>query len=72
MNKQKLKQAENDFKLMIKNSTEKEIEEVKNGNYGMTAFKWANRYANPLEENETYKKIYNIFYNYFEKLNDKK
>ena len=60
-------EAKKDFEEMIKNSTDKEIKEAVSC-CGIAAAKFANYYVEANKDNETYKKIYSIYYNYFLKI----
>lgn len=67
-------QAQKDFDDMIKNSSKEEIEKARSSCYGIAACKFAlqyvprKKYIEPklTEEHKIYKKIYNIYFNYFE------
>jgi hypothetical protein len=59
------RKADYNFTIMIENSTLRELREAKVG-MGLSAAKWANRYATP--GTDIYDAIYNIYYDYFEKL----
>lgn len=59
--------AKKDFEAAIHNSSKKEIEDAIPG-YGLSASRFAMKYVNPVKNPILYKKIYNIYYNYFSKL----
>jgi len=60
-------EAKKDFEMLIKNSTKEDIEKAKPA-FGISAAKFAMRYANPEEDKELYYKIYNIYFDYFNNL----
>jgi hypothetical protein len=60
-------EAKKDFETIIKNSTKEDIEKAKTA-FGISAAKFAMRYADPKEDKELYCKIYNIYFDYFNNL----
>lgn len=65
MKDKRIIQAQKDFDAMIKNSSKKEIKNARSG-CGIIACKFAHQYVKSAkDEQEVYKKIYNIYFNYF-------
>jgi len=62
-----IKKAKNDLNVALENSTIQELENAKIG-YGISASKFARRYADPLKDNETYKVIYDYYCDIFESM----
>lgn len=59
--------AKNDFEKAIKGKTKHELKEYLPG-FGIKAMRFAIKYIHPDENKELYDKIYNIYFNFFYKL----
>ena len=67
MDKEVIEKARLDLEAILENSTIQQLEEAKIG-FGLSAAKFACRYVNPLKDQETYREVYNLYYDVFKSM----